>query len=149
MNTFSVFPYFDFVCSFKVTLITTISNSLMYWLLVFPKILWRWKRKITLTASLFHMLMLTPDVLSQVSPFNSNVWTELAFESWHKAFVLYVVMFLQTCAVWRLDQFLPTAPYSPILPYFSALTISILGIWIIRQPNFHKGKFSLNAGFCI
>ena len=63
MNTFSVFPYFDFVCSFKVKLITTISNSLMYWLLVFPKILWRWKRKITLTASLFHMLMLTPDVL--------------------------------------------------------------------------------------
>ena len=30
MNTFSVFPYFDFVCSFTVTLITTISNSLMY-----------------------------------------------------------------------------------------------------------------------
>ena len=69
-----------------------------------------------MTASLFHMLMLTPDVLSQVSPFCSNVRTELAFESWHKAFVLYVVMFLQTCAVWRLGQFLLTAPYSPILP---------------------------------
>ena len=27
---FSMFPYLDFVCSFKVTLITTISNSLMY-----------------------------------------------------------------------------------------------------------------------
>ena len=27
---FSVFPYLDFVCSFKVTLITTISNSLTY-----------------------------------------------------------------------------------------------------------------------
>ena len=89
------------------------------------------------------MLMLTPDVLSQVYPFCSNVWTELAFESWHKAFVLYVVMFLQTCAVWRLGQFLPTAPYSPILPYSPALTMAILGIWIIRQPNFNKKENSV------
>ena len=86
------------------------------------------------------MLMLTPDVLSQVPPFCSNVWTELAFESWHKAFVLYVVMFLQICAVWRLGQF-----YQPphTLPYSPALTMSILGIWIIRQPNFHKKENSV------
>ena len=125
MNTFSVFPYFDFVCSFKVTLITTISNSLMYWLLVFPKILWRWKRKITLTASLFHMQR------------------EDRTRIWKLAFVLYVVMFLQT---W-LDQFLPTAPYSPILPRPHNVHSWNLDYQTTQLSQ--KGKFSLKLGICI
>ena len=93
------------------------------------------------------MLMLTPDVLSQVSPFCSNVWTELAFESWHKAFVLYVVMFLQTCAVWRLGQFLPTAPHSPIPPRPHNVHSWNLDYQTAQLSQ--KGKFSLKLGICI
>ena len=84
------------------------------------------------------MLMLTPDVLSQVSPFCSNVWTELATGTRPLCFTLSCFFKPVLFGDW-VNFYQPphTLPYSP------ALTMSILGIWIIRQPNFHKKENSV------